>query len=205
MPRDVFRKILHFILLGSSIILVGAHDTWWIAAASSLIFGIMIFPLLHFAEGIPEYSELLTQRKDGEIKRSLIIVFFMFALVISLLWGWAQDRYLVLAAVFACGMGDATAALIGKRFGRHRISGRFADGKKSLEGTMAMFAVSFLSVLLILWLYVPMEGPGYVLAAAATALVTALVELISRNGMDTLTCPLAAAAVLIPLVSLWRI
>lgn len=70
---------------------------------------------------------------------------------------------------------------------------------------MAMFAVSFLSVLLILWLYVPMEGSGYVLAAAATALVTAWVELISRNGMDTLTCPLAAAAVLIPLVSLWRI
>lgn len=90
MPREVFRKILHFILLGSSIILVGAHDTWWIAAASSLIFGIMIFPLLHFAEGIPEYSELLTERKDGEIKRSLIIVFFMFALVISLLWSWPQ-------------------------------------------------------------------------------------------------------------------
>jgi hypothetical protein len=39
--------------------------------------------------------------------------------------------------------------------------------------------------------------------AAITAAVTAGVELCTKNGLDTLTCPLAAASTLIPLSQLW--
>jgi len=56
----------------------------------------------------------------------------------------------VLASVLAWGLGDAAAALVGKRFGRHFVRGRLVEGCKSLEGTFAMFVVSFISVMIVL-------------------------------------------------------
>jgi hypothetical protein len=44
---------------------------------------------------------------------------------------------------------------------------------------------------------------SYVPIAAVTAAGCAVVELYTKGGMDTLTCPFAAAAILIPLVRLW--
>ena len=44
---------------------------------------------------------------------------------------------------------------------------------------------------------------GCIFSAAGTAAVSAAVELYTPNGMDTITCPLAAMAVLLPLVALF--
>ena len=127
----------------------------------------------------------------------------MFALVIAVCWGWLGDRYLVLASVYAWGFGDAAAALVGKRFGRHKLKFRFLDGKKSLEGTLAMFIVSFVSVAVVLQIRGGIPAPGGFVTAAVTALVAALVELYSRGGNDTFTCPLASMAVMLPLLHLF--
>jgi phytol kinase len=115
------------------------------------------------------------------------------------------QRYLVVASVAAWGLGDAAAALVGKRFGRRYIEGKRVEGRKSLEGTIAMFVVSFLSVLAVLLARGSLEWYGYVPVSAATAVVSAVVELYTKGGMDTITCPLAAAAVLIPLTYLWGV
>lgn len=69
-PKEVFRKVLHFILLGSIFIWIYAFETWWISAVSAIVFIFMVFPILHFAENIPGYSELLIERKKGKIKKS---------------------------------------------------------------------------------------------------------------------------------------
>lgn len=202
-PTVVFRKILHIILLGSIFVLTYSFKTWWVSGIAVFIFMVIVFPILVLAERIPGYSELLTERKSGEIKRSLIIVFSMFAVLIFVCWGLLGEKYLVLASVFAWGLGDAAAALIGKRFGKNYIKGRMVDGNKTFEGTLAMFVVSFISVMVVLLANSPVVWYGYVPIAAATAAVTAIVELYTKNGMDTLTCPLAAAAIMIPLVHLW--
>ena len=204
-PREVFRKTLHMILLGSIFVLTYAFPLWWQAAAAAAIFMVMVYPILVLAERLPGYAQLLTERKRGEIKMSLAVVFFMFAALISVCWGWLGQKHLVLASVLAWGLGDAAAALIGKRFGRRFISGRLVEGRKSMEGTLAMFAVSFLTVLAVLLFQCPLVWYAYVPIALITAAACALVELYTRNGMDTLTCPFAAAAVLIPLVRLWGV
>jgi phytol kinase len=162
----------------------------------------MVFPILFFAERIPGYSQLLVERKDGEIKRSLVVAFSMFTVLICICWGWLGEKYLVIASVLAWGLGDAAAALVGKRFGRHFIVGKLIEGRKSLEGTLAMFAVSFVSVIVVLIAYGAVKWYGYAPIAIITAAVCAVVELYTKNGMDTLTCPLAAAATMIPLVRL---
>ncbi|MDD3654840.1 MAG: hypothetical protein PHO01_11810 [Desulfotomaculaceae bacterium] len=165
----------------------------------------MVFPILAFAERIPGYAELLIERKRGEIKNSLVVVFIMFAVLICVCWGWQGEKYLVIASVFAWGLGDAAAALVGKRFGRHYIEGKLVEGRKSLEGTLAMFVVSFVSVLIVLLANGTVEWYGYVPIAAVTAAVCAVVELYTKGGMDTITCPFAAAAIMIPLVRLWGV
>src|SRR5690554_1249026 len=87
-PREVFRKTLHIIALGSIFIWVYFFTTWWISALAALMFITLLLPILTLAERLPAYSEMLIQRKPGEIKRSVIAIFFMFALLITVCWGW---------------------------------------------------------------------------------------------------------------------
>jgi len=205
-PKEVFRKILHMILLGSVFVWVYAFNTWWISATGTIVFIIMVYPVLAVAERkLPVYSEFLIERKNGEIKRSLVVAFFMFAVLISVCWGWLGEKYLVIASVLAWGLGDAAAALVGKRFGRHHIEGKLVEGRKSLEGTVAMFVVSFIAVIIVLLMHFSLKWYSYIPTAALTAAVCALVELYTRGGMDTITCPLAAAVILISLVHLWGV
>lgn len=202
-PTEVFRKTLHTILLGSIFVWTYAFRTWWISAIGTIIFMAMVYPILMFAERMPGYSKLLVERKPGEIKSSLVVAFSMFAVLICVCWGWLGEKYLLIASVLAWGLGDAAAALVGKRFGKHYIEGRLVEGRKSLEGTLAMFVVSFITVLIVLLVKGPVKWYGYVPIAAVTAAVCAVVELYTKCGMDTLTCPFAAATIMILLVRLW--
>jgi len=202
-PKELFRKILHCILLGSLMVFVFGFETWWRAALAAIIFELAVWPILRFFERFRGYSELTTERKKGELKNSLLLVFTMFATVIAICWGWLGDRYLVLASVYAWGFGDAAAALVGKRFGRHKLHFKYLDGKKSLEGTLAMFLVSFASVAVVLQIRGGIPVLGGLVTAFITAQVAAIVELYSRGGNDTFTCPLASMAVLLPLLHLF--
>ena len=203
--REVFRKTLHMIVLGSIFVWTYAFQTWWISAVSAVVFTAIVFPILAFAERISGYSELLTERKQGEIKQSLVVVFGMFTGLISICWGLLGEKYLVIASVLAWGLGDAAAALVGKRFGRRFITGRLVEGRKSLEGTLAMFAMAFVAVMVILLANGSVIWYRRIPIALVTAAVCAVVELYTKNGMDTLTCPLAAAFVMIPLIHLWGV
>jgi phytol kinase len=200
--RELSRKILHFILIGAVIVWYYVFCTWWTAALATVVFVAVAYPILSVAERLPGYVELLVQRKPGEIKRSLLSVFGMLAALICVCWGLMGEKYLVIASVLAWGLGDAAAALIGKRFGVHFIQGKRVEGRKTLEGTLAMFVVSFVSVLIVLLIKKAVVWYGYVPTALLTAAVSAVVELFTKNGQDTWTCPFAAAAVLIPLVYL---
>ncbi len=199
MPDEVFRKLLHMILLGSLAVWVAVFETWWMTALSAVGFALVVYPILRLAEMWKGYSEFIDERKSGELKSSLLVVFFMFAVVVAVCWGAFGDKMLVLASVYAWGFGDAAAALIGKRFGKHKIP-KVAKGRKSVEGTLAMFAVSFGSVLVLLALRGGMGCAGCVVTSVSVAAASALVELITPDGMDTLSCPMAAMVVLLPLV-----
>jgi len=109
----------------------------------------------------------------------------------------------VLACIYAWGVGDGFAALIGKTFGRHKWNFSLADKHKSVEGTLAMFLAAFASVLVILLLRgAPGLVPGILISLAAAA-ATAFVELCAKGGWDTLLCPLTAMVIILPLVHLF--
>lgn len=199
-PDELFRKILHCILLGSLLVFVFCFDGWWQAALCSVGFAVIVYPILAWFERYKGFSKLTTERKKGELKESLLLVFGMFALVIAVCWGWLDDRYLVLASVYAWGFGDAAAALVGKKWGTHKIHFGHADSHKSLEGSSAMFLVSLVSVTVILLCRGGLSPAGYVIAPLFTALVSTFAELYSKDGHDTVICPLSAMVVLLPLI-----
>jgi len=199
-PDELFRKILHCILLGSLLVFVFCFGTWWHAAISSAAFAVVVYPALAYLERFKGFSKLTTERKKGELKESLLFVFGMFTLVIAICWGWLGDRHLVLASVYAWGFGDAAAALVGKKWGKHKIKFGHVDHHKSAEGSGAMFLVSFLSVAAVLFSRGGLTAAGYAVIPLITALVSTIAELYSKDGHDTFICPLSAMVVLLPLI-----
>lgn len=201
-PDELFRKILHMILLGSLPVFLFCFETWWMAALEALGFAAVVYPLLAYLDRFPFFEKLTTERKHGELQHSLLLVFSMFAVVMAVCWGWLNDRYLAMASIFAWGFGDAAAALIGKQFGKHKIRWKYTDGKKSFEGSGAMLLTSFATVVSVLSLRGGFSLPVILLIALPVALVSTLAELYSKNGNDTVICPLCAMAALLPLAAL---
>ena len=70
------------------------------------------------------------------------MLFFMFAAVITVSWGLFNNKHAAAAAILLWGVGDATAALVGIPFGKHKVIIKPVNGKKSWEGSCAMLLVS---------------------------------------------------------------
>lgn len=204
-PRELFRKMLHMVCVLSIFVLLYAFDTWYWAACSALLFALLIYPVIGFLERYPRFMEILVERKSGEIRSSLMLVFFMMALMIAVFWGiFGPGRKVVIAAaVMAWGLGDAAAALVGKALGKHPIHHPRVEGPKTLEGTLAMGIVSACAVFITLLCYGILPWYFSFIVACLVAPICALTELYSRNGIDTFTVPLAAGLPICLLIELF--
>lgn len=201
-PDELFRKILHFILLFSYIPFAFAFQTWWRSVLLTVIMEILIYPILQQAEHIPMFSSFVNERKGGEFKHSLLLAFSMLAVCNTVYWGLLGDKYLGIACMYAWGVGDAFAALVGKRFGKHKIKWKYADPRKSYEGSAAMFLTSAIAVACVLLSHNHLTLPAYILIPIVGAGTATVVEMVSKEGYDTVLCPAAAMAVMIPLMAL---
>lgn len=201
-PDELFRKLLHFILLISYIPFAFAFETWWCSVLLALVLEVLIYPALAWAEHLKKFSSFVNERKHGEFKSSLLLAFTMLAVCNTVCWGWLGDKYLGLACMYAWGVGDAFAALFGKKYGKHKIKWKFADPHKSVEGSAAMFLTSAVAVLCVLLAHHHLSTAAYVILPVAGAAAATIVELVTPNGMDTVTCPTAAMVVMIPLMAI---
>lgn len=202
-PDEPFRKLLHFILLFSYLPFAFAFETWWISVLLTIILEILIYPILVLAEKLPMFSSFVNERKHGEFKQSLLLAFTMLAVCNTVCWGLLGDKYLGLACMYAWGVGDAFAALIGKRFGKHKITWKYADRHKSVEGSAAMFVTSAIAIACVLLAHNHLTLPAYIVISITGSAVSTLVELVTKDGRDTIYCPAAAMAVMLPLMALF--
>ena len=199
-PDELFRKILHFILLGAYIPLLFGFQTWWLCVLLIVVLIVLLFPTLILVGKIPGISRFLYERKKGEFKSSMVLALGIMILSITVCWGIFDDKYLVLASVYSWGIGDAFAALIGKRYGKHKIKWKFVDNKKSYEGSLAMVISSTIAVFVVLLIRGGISPLFCLLIAFLSALASTFVELCSKKGLDTITCPIVSMLVIIPLV-----
>ena len=199
---ELFRKSLHFIMVGAYIIFLFGFRTWWLAAVFVGLLAMAFFTLFSLLGRIPGFPEFINERKRGELRISMSLARLMVVLSICICWGWLDDRYLALAGLYAWGVGDGFAALVGKAIGKHKITWKISDGKKSWEGSIAMLLTASLAVFIILLIRggLPLWACGLIAVTAGAA--AAFAELCSRGGIDTVTCPLTASAVIVPLTML---
>ena len=108
---------------------------------------------------------------------------------------FASKPYIIAAGVLPMAYGDASAAMIGEKYGKKQYH---VFTKKSLEGSTAMFIVSFLSIEASLLFFSTIYSlPLLTLSVAAlvVALVATIAEALTPLGFDNITVPLLGASV----------
>jgi phytol kinase len=206
MPNEIVRKMQHVAYSFSIFILIKLFSTWYMAIMAAGLLILLAYPVLLIIEKLPLYRDFFVDRKTkgGELRIQLLLVQLSFALLLFLFWGvlGTNWRFLIPVAVMGWGFGDAAAAVIGKAFGQKKVISRFVDGPKTYAGTVAMIVAASAAIFLTLTFYA--GKPWYVslVIAAVVAPVSALVELFSRRGLDTLTVPLTVAFLTLPMIHL---
>jgi dolichol kinase len=145
----------------------------------------------------PWFDKLFVQKKPGEIKNSLLLLFIMIAADIAVAWGIFGKQYVAVVSVLMWGFGDAAAAIIGIKYGKHIVPWKISDGKKTWEGTVSMFLTSAIVGCVSLILYSGSSTGFCVLTAILSGAVGAVTELTSKDGLDTVTVPAVLVAVLL--------
>ena len=196
-PQFVFRKLLHLVAFSCTTFMIIVAESWQAAAFTSCLIAVLIYPLLAMFEKEDWYNDLFVQKKPGEIKKSLLMLFFMFAAATAVGWGIFGKPYITATAILMWGTGDAAAALWGIPFGKHKVRLKFTDGKKSWEGTAAMFLVSLICGLAVFLLYCHFPFWKSLLPIFAGAIIGAATEVCSLSEYDTVTVPTAILAVLL--------
>lgn len=194
-PSYVFRKLLHAVAFTCFTVMILNAENWQAAAIASVVTALVLYPLLSLVENEKWYEGLFVQKSRGEIKRSLLMLFFMFAAVIAVAWGIFGNMHIAAASILMWGMGDASAALVGIPYGKHKIKTRYAV--KSWEGTLSMFAAAFLSGVIVLHFFGAFDTGRTVLAALHAGIIGAATELFSPGEWDTVTVPVAIMIVLL--------
>lgn len=181
----VSRKIIH-VGIGTWVVptVLLFHSMWWAAAPPA------VFVLLNALS----YRKKWVSSMDEAAGSNLGTIFFplAFVLLILALWGAEDGRRAIAAGILVLAWGDAAAALVGLRFGRHRY--RVGSGWRSWEGSAAMLGFSVLGIAAAGWAVGPAPfRPGVALVGAVVA--TAL-EASSRRGLDNLLVPLGTSLLL---------
>ncbi|MEJ5327310.1 MAG: phosphatidate cytidylyltransferase [Candidatus Bathyarchaeia archaeon] len=120
------------------------------------------------------------------------LVFYAVSYTLLALF-FSAKPYVIAAGVLPMAYGDASAALVGEKYGK-RCFRVFAQ--KSLEGSAAMFLASYTSLaasLLFFSMLYSLPIVDVLLTALGVAIVAALAESLSPLGFDNLTVPLLGA------------
>ncbi|MEM2094524.1 MAG: SEC59/DGK1/VTE5 family protein [Candidatus Bathyarchaeia archaeon] len=184
------RKILHM-LIGNLPFIIPFFTSSFFPVAVAAPFILVTFcvsPYSPFRDLSKRLSGLAALTKEGH---GLGLTFYSISYT-SLALFFASKPHIIAAGILPMAYGDSAASIIGERFGKMKF--KFLS-YKSLEGSVAMFLASFLSLsvgMVIFSSLLNMQVYDW-LAILTTALSATLVELLSPHGSDDLFVPLASA------------
>jgi len=143
------------------------------------------------------YSSLKNSKFEGladitEGGHPLGLVLYSISYTI-LAFFFASRPYIVAAGILPMAYGDSAGALIGQKYGKTVYS--LVSGK-SLEGSIAMFCASLVSLAVGLMFYsrfYSLQLSDVIVATLTVAAVTTLAESISPKGVDNATVPVLGA------------
>ncbi|MCS6774774.1 MAG: phosphatidate cytidylyltransferase [Anaerolineae bacterium] len=183
LPTEFTRKFVH-VAVG-----MWAFGT---AALFSTVWGALIPPLAFVGLNYLSYRRGLFAAMETGDKTNLGTVYFPLAFAGLIALFFETNRALMVIALMPMTWGDAFAAIIGKRWGRHQYA--VLGAQRSLEGSAAMLLFSLLGAVLA-GLALGLAAPNAVVLGSALAVAATLVEALSVRGLDNLFVPAACAAV----------
>ena len=198
-PKDyIYRKVLHIASILTVFCFILPSHTWWIVILDILTILTLINITLLIIERFKFYKLLFVDKSHHEILRMINAYYLIMTLLVLLFYGLRGEeyKYLVIISILSWGLGDAVAALLGIRFGKHKLDIPFADSSKTIEGSLAMLITSF--VICLVFLIVFMHSPAWklVIAPLFVAISITYIEAISKEGLDNIFCPLIASIIL---------
>ena len=201
-PKDIFRKLLHIAAFTSSIYVALRGEGWMAESLTLIIFGLVVWPLLNLAEKWSDYKNLFVEKKKGEVKTSLLLLFISQGIFLAIAKGILGKTYILVAATSAWGLGDIAAAWVGRPLGKHKVHLKLADHNKSWEGSAAMFAVAMIACFVSLTLLTDFTLGIRIIVSIIIGVVSSFSEMCSKNGDDTVIVPLMNLIVL-AILSIW--
>jgi phytol kinase len=181
-PPDLTRKIIHIGVGAWALPTALLFDSPWWAALCPGVF--VILNAISYRFRLMDVIE-----EEGTGSAGTIYFPLSFAALILILWP-LDGKAASVAGLYAMAFGDASASIIGRRFGRHRY--RLAGVQKSWEGTGAMFLFSTVFILLGTW---PLLGAPALVASLAAGIAATVAEAPAGRGLDNLTVPASAGVV----------
>jgi phytol kinase len=181
--HEIVRKIVH-VGTGNVILLA-----WWLDIPAVL--GIIASAI---ASGVTllSYKLPILPGINSVGRKSLGTFFYALSIgiLVAFFWYINQPQYAALG-ILIMAWGDGFAAIIGRRFGKHKY--KLFGGQKSWEGSGAMTLISYIISSLILF---STEGNIWQVwvISLVVAVVATILETLSFLGMDNLTVPLGSAA-----------
>ncbi len=200
LDKELVRKLQHIGYTSSVFFLIHLFDQWYMALIPGGVLILLGFPFLYGLENTKIYNKILVDRKKngGEMKVSLLISQLSFTIMIVIFWGILGETYkfVIPVAILSWGIGDALAAVIGKRYGKNKNILPGADENKTILGSSVMFVSVILSVFFMLLVYTDFYVLYKIILAFFIAPFATLIELYSKKGFDTITLPLGVATLL---------
>ena len=180
------RKIVHITVSHWWLLMMATMDQFWVAVLGPVSF--IVLNLISLKSGMFKAME------DPQPSKNYGTVYFPISLLVLVLAAWSGRISLWVGGVgiLVMGWGDGLAALAGLRYGKR--SATIFGSRKSLVGTLVMFAASFAVTLMLTAVFDPGLTVGLLLGRAlATAVFASLVELLTPFGVDNLTVPILTA------------
>ena len=179
---EVVRKLLHVIMGLVTLSLPWLFDAAWpvllLTGATLVLLIVLKRPRL--SGGLGQVISAVDRDSYGDV---------LFPLAVAALFLLSGgDPLLFSVPMLILTLADAGAALVGLRYGLSRY-GPPAE-RRSVEGSVAFFVMTFVSVLLTLLLFTDTTRPQSILIALLLGLLAMLVEAVSWSGLDNLLIPL---------------
>ncbi|MFN3704559.1 MAG: diacylglycerol/polyprenol kinase family protein [Thermoflexales bacterium] len=182
LPTEFTRKFVH--------IAVGMWAFGTVVLFSNKWFAI-VPPAAFIVLNYISYRRNVFSAMEVADKSNLGTVYFPIAFVAILLLFFDVSKALAVAALMPMTWGDAFAAIVGRKFGKHPYV--LLGATRSAEGSAAMFGFSLAATTLSARVFGLTMESALVLGLGLAA-VSTVVEALSPNGLDNLLVPAGCAA-----------
>lgn len=180
------RKFIHIVL-----------SNWWIVAMKYFdnpLYAAVVPALFVIINYISYKKQILKvmEREDKSVNDLGTVYYAISLLILSLItFGYKDYEYIGALGILVMGYGDGLSAVIGTTFGKRKF--KVANVSKSVEGTITMFITTFVVVITILNIYLPVAFIQKFLITSIVSIVATIVEAYTPYGLDNLTVPLGTS------------